>query len=234
MKEETGRSILDTDPSGLERRPLTLALPKGRLLEEAVPILERAGLPLPPVRESDRRLRVEQDGWAYLLVRPGDVPTYVEYGAADLGLVGKDVLLEQEPAVAELLDLGFGACRLVVAVPERSPIHEVEELDFHSRVATKYPRSAERFFQEQGLAVELVTLKGSIELAPAMGLAEAILDLTQTGRTLAENRLRVIAEVARSSARLIANPVRLRLREGLLAPWLERIGAAVAKGGMVP
>ncbi|BAS28653.1 ATP phosphoribosyltransferase [Limnochorda pilosa] len=218
----------------LRTRPLTLALPKGRLLDEALPLLGRAGFPLPPLNGSDRRLLVEEGGWRYLLVRPSDVPTYVEYGAADVGLVGKDVLLEQEPSVAELADLGFGACRLVVAVPGSSAIQEVDELDFHSRVATKYPRVAERFFQEQGLSIELVTLKGSIELAPAMGLAEAILDLTQTGRTLEENRLRVIAEVARSSARLIANPVRLRLREEALAPWLDRLLAAANEGGGTP
>lgn len=214
------------------RRPITLALPKGRLLEEALPLLTRAGLPQP--EDPGRKLRLEREGWTYLLVRPADVPTYVEYGAADLGLVGKDVLLEQEPAVAELVDLGFGACRLVVAVPEGSAITEVDELDFHTRVATKYPRVAGEFFQEQGLAVELITLKGSIELAPAMGLADAILDLTQTGRTLEENRLRIIAQVAASTARLIANPVRLRLREEELAPWLARIRAALGVEGGRP
>jgi len=213
-------------------RPITLALPKGRLLEEAAPLLAQAGLPAPD--DPGRQLRVEKDGWVYLLVRPADVPTYVEYGAADLGLVGKDVLLEQEPAVAEVADLGFGACRLVVAVPEGSAITEIDELDFHSRVATKYPRTAAQFFEEQGLAVELITLKGSIELAPAMGLADAILDLTQTGRTLEANRLRVIAQVAESTARLIANPVRLRLREAELAPWLARIEAAARGGGEQP
>lgn len=227
----TPAAELPAGPGGA-RRPITLALPKGRLLEEALPLLARAGLPQPD--DPGRKLRVELEGWTYLLVRPSDVPTYVEYGAADLGLVGKDVLLEQEPAVAELLDLGFGACRLVVAVPENSTIRDVDELDFHTRVATKYPRVAATFFQEQGLAVEIITLKGSIELAPAMGLADAILDLTQTGRTLAENRLRIIAEVAASTARLIANPVRLRLREEELAPWLARIRAAAGLGGGTP
>jgi len=184
---------------------LTLALPKGRLLDGALALLR--GLGIEGVDAESRKLiHVDPDrGLRLLFLKPADVPAYVTYGAADLGIVGKDILLEQEPDVYEPLDLGFGICRLVVAEPR-----ELWERDDPSkwswvRVATKYPRMAERYFSERGVQVEIVRLDGSIELAPLVGLAERIVDLVQSGETLRANGLVEVAEIARSTARLIVN-----------------------------
>jgi len=187
-------------------RPLTLALPKGRLLRPALDLLRRAGFEGLPEDESRRLLFADRSGALRLLIlKPLDVPTYVEHGAADVGIVGKDVLLEQEPDVYEPLDLGFGLCRLVVAEPR-----ELWERDDPAkwswvRVATKYPRLTEQYFSARGVQVEIVRLDGSIELAPLVGLAERIVDLVQSGETLRANGLVEVAEITRSTARLIVN-----------------------------
>lgn len=193
-------------------RPLRIAIPKGRLLEPLGDLLLKAGLVAPDiVREwfDSRRLvlRDAKTGWEYLLVKPADVPTYVEYGGADLGMVGKDILVEENRDVCELCDLGIGFCRMVVAVPQTKKVTTVTELGFNTRVGTKFPRVAAAYFQRLGLPVEVVELQGSIELAPLVGLAEAIVDLTATGRTLKENGLREIAEIFPATTRLIANRV---------------------------
>ena len=193
-------------------RPLTVALPTGRPLAALAELLRRAGLGL-ELAEASRRLVIQDpaSGLRYILAKPVDVPTYVAYGAADLGVAGKDVLWEREPGmVAELLDLGLSRCRLVVAVPARSGLRDLGDLPPGARVATKYPRMTARFFQERGIQVEVVPLGGSIELAPIVGLAEAIVDLTETGRTLRENDLVPVATVGTSTLRLIANHVRYR------------------------
>jgi ATP phosphoribosyltransferase len=187
-------------------RPLTLALPKGRLLRPALELLQRAGLDGIPAGESRRLIFTDPvRGLRLLVLKPVDVPTYVEYGAADLGIVGKDLLLEQEPDVYEPLDLGFGFCRLVVAEPR-----ELWERDDPARwswvrVATKYPRLTEQYFSSRGIQVEIVRLDGSIELAPLVGLAERIVDLVQSGETLRANGLVEVAEITRSTARVIVN-----------------------------
>jgi ATP phosphoribosyltransferase len=187
-------------------RPLTLALPKGRLLRPALDLLGRAGFEGLPGDDSRRLLFTDPTARLRLLIlKPLDVPTYVEHGAADVGIVGKDILLEQAPDVYEPLDLGFGVCRLVVAEPR-----ELWERDDPTkwswvRVATKYPNLTRRYFAERGIQVEVVRLDGSIELAPLVGLAERIVDLVQSGETLRVNGLVEVAEILPSTARLIVN-----------------------------
>src|SRR6185312_16809612 len=184
---------------------LTLALPKGRLLDPALALL--AGMGIRGFEPDSRRLLLtdEAAGLRFILLKPADIPTYVEYGAADLGIVGKDILLEQQPDVYEPVDLGFGFCRLVIAEPR-----ELWERDDPAkwswvRVATKYPRLTEQYFSARGVQVEIVRLDGSIELAPLVGLAERIVDLVQSGETLRANGLVEVAEITRSTARLIVN-----------------------------
>jgi ATP phosphoribosyltransferase len=191
-------------------RPLTLALPKGRLLEPALALL--AGMGIRGVDADSRRLLVTDPkaDMRFIFLKPSDIPAYVEYGAADLGIVGKDILLEQQPDVYEPVDLGFGFCRLVVAEPK-----ELWERDDPAkwswvRVATKYPRLTERYFAERGIQAEIVRLDGSIELAPLVGLAERIVDLVQSGKTLRANGLVEVAEIMTSTARLIVNRASLK------------------------
>ncbi len=184
---------------------LTLALPKGRLLDGALALLRDLGVDgIEP--ESRRLIFVDpRRGLRILSLKPADIPAYVTYGAADLGIVGKDILLEQDPDVYEPLDLGFGFCRLVVAEPRA--LFERDDPSKWSwvRVATKYPRLTEEYFSNRGVQVEIVRLDGSIELAPLVGLAERIVDLVQSGETLRANGLVEVAEIARSTARLIVN-----------------------------
>ncbi len=187
-------------------RPLTLALPKGRLLRPALELLRRAGVDGLPAGESRRLIFTDPArGLRVLFLKPMDVPTYVEYGAADLGIVGKDVLLEQEPDLYEPLDLGFGHCRLVVAEPRALWERDDPAKWSWVRVATKYPNLTRRYFAERGIQVEVVRLDGSIELAPLVGLAERIVDLVQSGETLRANGLVEVAEIVRSTARLVVN-----------------------------
>jgi ATP phosphoribosyltransferase len=190
--------------------PLTLALPKGRLLDPALALLGCMGVK--GLQAESRRLLLDDPamGLRFILLKPADVPTYVEYGAADLGIVGKDILLEQAPDVYEPVDLGFGFCRLVVAEPK-----ELWERDDPAkwswvRVATKYPTLTERYFSARGIQVEIVRLDGSIELAPLVGLAERIVDLVQSGETLRANGLVEVAEIMTSTARLIVNRASLK------------------------
>jgi ATP phosphoribosyltransferase len=184
---------------------LTLALPKGRLLDGALELVRALGVGGP---EADSRKLIFTDpgrGLRLLFLKPADIPAYVTYGAADLGIVGKDILLEQEPDVYEPLDLGFGFCRLVIAEPAELWQRDDPAKWSWVRVATKYPRMAERYFSERGIQVEIVRLDGSIELAPLVGLADRIVDLVQSGETLRANGLVEVAEIARSTARLIVN-----------------------------
>ena len=208
---------------------LTLALPKGRLLEPAVDLLRELGVSA--VDPESRKLIFKDPGRGLeiLLLKPADVPAYVTYGAADLGIVGKDILLEQEPDVYEPLDLGFGFCRLVVAEPR-----ELWERDDPAkwswvRVATKYPRLTEQYFSSRGIQVEIVHLDGSIELAPLVGLAERIVDLVQSGETLRANGLVEVAEITRSTARVIVNRASMKTEYAavtqLVADMRARLGA---------
>jgi ATP phosphoribosyltransferase len=191
---------------------LTIAVPRGALFDGSLDLLDGLGIDTSEVRSNDRRLLFEESG--IVTMRPSDVPTYVEHGSADIGITGKDVLLEQSQRnVYELLDLGYGACRMVVAAREGGdPIADALRRLGRVRIATKYPRVAARHFADTGRQAEIVEVKGSVELAPLTGLVDAIVDLTATGRTLDENGLRVTEEIGVCTARLIANPVAHKLK----------------------
>jgi ATP phosphoribosyltransferase len=204
---------------------LTIAVPRGALMGETLDLLDRVGIDTSEVRSNDRKLLFEDVG--IVTMRPSDVPTYVAAGAADIGITGKDVLSEQsDREVYELLDLGLGACTMVVATREDDDSMEeaLRRLGV-VRVATKYPKTAARHFESTGRQVEIVEVKGSVELAPLTGLAEAIVDLTATGTTLKENGLIIREEIAKSTARLIANPVAYRTRVEEVDALLERLRA---------
>jgi len=205
---------------------LRLAVPRGSLLGETLNLLDRLGVDTAEVRANDRKLLFEDAG--IVTMRPSDVPTYVEAGAADIGITGKDVLAEQfERRVYELLDLGYGACRMVFAtVDGQDTAAEALRRLGVMRVATKYPKVAAAYFERTGRQAEIVEVKGSVELAPLTGLVEGIVDLTATGTTLRENGLIVREEIAASTARLIANPVAHKLRAAEIDALLERIRAA--------
>ena len=211
-----------------EEGALKLAVPRGALLEGTLDLLDRIGVDTAEVRGESRSLVFPVGGLNLVTMRPSDVPTYVEAGAADLGITGKDVLLEQsDRAVYELLDLGYGACRMVLAgrkADER--LGEAERRLGSIRIATKYPRIAARYFESSGRQAEVVEVKGSVELAPLVGLADGIVDLVDTGRTLEENALEVREEIARCTARLVANRVAHKLRAAELDALVERIKGA--------
>jgi ATP phosphoribosyltransferase len=205
---------------------LTIAVPRGALFGETLDALDAIGIDTAPVRANDRRLLFEEAG--IVTMRPSDVPTYVEAGAADVGITGKDVLREQsERAVYELLDLGYGECRMVLATVEGEPDPAAEALRRLGvmRVATKYPRTAAEYFEETGRQAEIVEVKGSVELAPLTGLVEAIVDLTATGTTLRENGLVVREDLFTATARLIANPVAHKLKAEAIDEMLRRLRA---------
>lgn len=210
---------------------LTVALPKGRMLRSLAQLLERSGVDVAPLQDAERKLLLTGDGVHFLICRAADVPTFVEYGAADVGVAGKDVLWETGRDVAELLDLQLGRCEMVVAVPKSSGIRHVRQLGFNSRVATKYPRVAARYFLEQGIQIDVIPLHGNIELAPLVGLADAVVDLTETGRTLRENDLIPIASVGVSTARLIANRVRYKLQYERIAALVAALRDGLESGG---
>ena len=208
----------------MNRYGLTIAVPRGALLRETLDLLDRLEVDTAEVRANDRKLLFADAG--IVTMRPSDVPTYVEAGAADIGITGKDVLMEQsERSVFELLDLGFGRCRMVLASVEEEPDPAAEALRRLGvvRVATKYPRIAADFFERTGRQAEIVEVKGSVELAPLTGLVEAIVDLTATGTTLRENRLAVREEIAIATARLIANPVAHRLKAAAIDDVVARL-----------
>lgn len=189
-------------------KKLTIAMPKGRIFEEAVHFLQQAGLQVTAELQDSRKLiiPVENTQLEFILAKPTDVPTYVEYGVADVGVVGKDVLLEEERDVYELLDLQIGYCRMMVAgMPDWKPTEA-------PRVATKYPKIASRYFREQGQQVEVIKLNGSVELAPLIGLADRIVDIVSTGRTLQENGLVELENICEITTRLIANRASYRMK----------------------
>ena len=204
---------------------LRVAVPRGALLGDTLDLLDALGLDTHEVRANDRKLLFEQAG--IVTMRPSDVPTYVEAGAADLGIVGKDVLLEQsERELYELVDLGYGRCTMVLATVagEDRAAEALRRLGV-VRIATKYPRIAAGHFLQTGRQAEIVEVKGSVELAPLTGLAEGIVDLTATGSTLRENGLVVREEIVQCTARLIANPVAHKLKARVLDALLERLDA---------
>lgn len=208
-------------------------MPLGALFADAVEALERAGLDARPLRDAGRRLIVTaEDGTRYITTRPSDVPTYVESGAADIGIVGKDVLLERASDVYELLDLGFGGCRMVYATlagDDPTPV-ALEHLGV-VRVATKYVSAAAAHFLATGRQAEVVKVNGSVELAPLVGLAHGIVDLVATGRTLRENGLVEREHIFHSSARLIANRVSHKLKAGEVDGLVAGLAAVTAGTG---
>jgi ATP phosphoribosyltransferase len=206
---------------------ITMAIPTGALLEGSLDLLRRSGVADLDQDEIGRKLLVERRGLRVVLVKPADVPAYVDYGAADLGIAGKDQLWESAGSHYELVDLGFGECRLVVAIPEASPLDGPDTWPPVLRVGTKYAEATAVYMAGLGQGVEVVRLHGSVELAPLVGLTDAIVDLTQTGRTLRENRLRIVAEIECSTARLIANQASLKTRTGPLQDLVGRLRAAV-------
>lgn len=209
---------------------VSIALPTGVLLQGALKLLARARLARLSAPELGRKLLVERPGLRVVLVRPSDVPAYVDHGAADLGIVGKDVLWENEGGHYELVDLRFGACQLVLAVPEASKLAGPETWPPLMRVATKYPRTTGWWFDARGQSVEVVSLHGSVELAPQVGLVDAIVDLTASGETLRENRLRVAGVLGASTARLIANQASLKTRTDAVQAMVARLREAVSVG----
>ena len=213
---------------------VTVAVPSGRLLEGAMRVLEAAGYLTAGAWQSTRRLILPcvDAPVRCLIAKPVDLLTYVEHGAADLGIAGKDMVLEQGRDVYELVDLEFGACRGVLAFPAETA--GAWERKSPLRIATKYPRVTERYFWSQGRAVEIIAMNGTVELAPQVGLADGIVDLVMTGRTLEENNLVEVAELFRSTARLVVNRVSLRSRAEGVAALVDRLRAAVAHGAAPP
>ncbi|MGE3977159.1 MAG: ATP phosphoribosyltransferase [Nitrospira sp.] len=206
---------------------LTIALSKGKLIESALDLFRQAGYQISGLSGESRRLifASPENDMTFLIVRPSDVPTYVEYGGADAGIVGKDVLMEQESDVYEPLDLCFGACRISVASLRGEGSND--RLSSKIRIATKYPRISERYFNQRGIPVEIVKLYGSIELAPVVGLADRIVDLVETGGTLKAHDLVEVEVIAQSTARFIVNRASLRLKQEPLMELIRKLRAVV-------
>lgn len=210
-------------------RPLRVGLPKGALYADSVAVFERAGYDVSALKDPGRQLLVRTGGFEFAILRTTDIPVYIAYGGVDVAIAGKDVLVEAGLERAELLDLRFGGCRFVVAEPEDAGPVVTERLRHLGvlRVGTKYPRITEEFFASRGEQVEVVKLHGNIELAPLIGLVDRIVDITATGRTLIENRLRIVDEVLESTARLVANPVSLRTDPERVRALAERLAAVL-------
>lgn len=203
---------------------ITIAMPKGRIFEEAADLLRKAGYKLSPEMDENRKLiiQVEEEGLRFILAKPMDVPTYVEHGVADLGIAGKDVMLEEERDVYELLDLQISRCYLAVAGIPNTKMNDVAP-----RVATKYPHVAAAYFREQGEQVEIIKLNGSIELAPLIGLSDRIVDIVSSGRTLKENGLVEYERIVDVTSRLIVNPVSYRMKEEQIKELVERLSRVI-------
>ena len=205
---------------------ITVALPKGALLKDSVTRFAAAGLDFSAITNPNNRQLMLPSACGKaraLLVRNGDVPVYVAYGQAQLGVVGYDVLQEQQRSVAQLLDLGFGGCRMAVAVKENNPYRRAADLPAHCRVASKFTRCASEYFEKLDLPIDLIHLTGSVELGPLTGISEAIVDLVATGRTLKDNGLIAIEDLFFSTARLVAHPLSMRLDNGELQDLVDAI-----------
>lgn len=199
---------------------LTIAMPKGRIFEEAADLLRQAGFQLPPEFDESRKLiiDVEEEKFRFILAKPTDVATYVEHGVADLGIAGKDVLLEEDRDVYELIDLKISKCHLAVAGLPNTKMNDVAP-----RIATKYPRVTSTYFRQKGEQVEIIKLNGSIELAPIVGLADRIVDIVSTGRTLKENGLVEYERIVDITSRLIVNPVSFRMKDEQISKVVNRL-----------
>lgn len=205
---------------------INVALPKGRLGKKVYDMFELAGYECPAIKEDNRKLIFENEekGVRYFWVKPSDVTIYVERGAADIGIAGKDILLEYEPDVFELLDLGLGKCKMAVAAPEN--IREVNDRTL--RVATKFPNITRDFYHKESRDIDIINLHGSIELAPVVGLSDVIVDIVETGKTLRENHLEVIEDVVQISARLIANKASFRFKTAEIESLRDALAAQIA------
>lgn len=207
-------------------RPVILALPKGRILDEAAAVFARAGYDLSPVFGDSRRLVHECGALRVLVLRGSDIATYVAHGAADVGVAGSDVLDEEARELFEPLDLGIGRCRMIVAERAAAPVDERAQA--HLRVATKYPRTTRAYLERRGITAEVIKLSGAIELGPLTGLCDRIVDITQTGETLRQNGLVEVETVAEVSSRLVVNPARLKLDGDRLGELIDRLERALA------
>lgn len=207
---------------------ITIAMAKGRMQEGALQLMARAGVQVSQAALKSRRLAIEDESGAYrfVFVKPSDVPVYVEHGIAECGVVGRDVLLESGADLLQPLDLRIGYCRIVVAAREGNPRSAVGAL----RVATKYPHITATHFSSRGVPVEIIQLSGSVELAPVLGLADCIVDLVETGRTLAENGLRVVEVITDSSARLVVNRASYQLKATAVSGLIESLKRVVSEG----
>lgn len=210
---------------------LTIALPKGRIMKEAIGVFKAAGVDFSAILRDERRLIAEnvKERLRFMVIRSQDVPTYVEYGAADLGVAGKDVLMEEERDLYEPLDLGIGACRMVVAEPAELSGGDNPRHWTRVRVATKYPNITLRYFLEKGIQVEIIKLYGSIELAPLLGLSERIVDLVQTGETLRKNGLVEVEDIMPVTSKLICNRASLKTKPSRVSELVDRLSAVVGK-----
>jgi ATP phosphoribosyltransferase len=213
---------------GNDMEIVSIALPKGRMTEDAVVLFKKAGISNDVLKDISRKLILEDNKNAikFMLVKPMDVPTYVEHGAADLGVCGKDILLEQKKDLYEVLDLKFGFCKMVVA----GPPNVKDSFLTNKRVATKFPNVAEEFFKKKGENVEIIKLNGSVELAPIVGLSEVIVDIVETGRTLRENGLVVIEEIFPSTARLIVNKASMKTKSERIKDIILKLKEVVNGG----
>lgn len=210
---------------------LTIALPKGKLFSLSAKLLVCVGYTAKDLSDKSRKLIItnEEKKIRFIVSKTSDVPTYVEYGAADIGIIGKDVLLEANKEVYEMLDLGFGKCHLMMAVPKAEKREKLTDYD-HTRVATKYPHIAEQFFGQRGMQMEYIKLNGSIELGPIVGLSESIVDIVETGTTLRENDLEEIVHIVDASARLIVNRVSFKLKFDRIHELVEDLRRVLNRG----
>ncbi len=209
---------------------ITIAIPKGRNLKPSIEIFKSIGLNASPMIEDTRRLlfALSRENVKFLVIRDTDIPTYVEYGAADIGVSGKDVLMEQGRDIYEPLDLKFGFCRMVLAEPKELRAEDDPSKWTHIRVATKFPKITENYFRNKGIQVEIVKLYGSIELAPIVGLSERIVDLVSTGQTLKENGLVEVEEIMKITARLIVNRASLKTKYERINNVIEELRSIIS------
>lgn len=210
-------------------RYLTFAMAKGRLAKDSLKLFEQIGITCEEMKDKDTRKLIftnEELGMRFFLAKPSDVPTYVEYGAADIGIVGKDTILEEGRNLFEVMDLGLGKCRMCVCGPESA--REVLNRNEIIRVATKYPNIAKDYFTtEKNQTVEIIKLNGSVELAPIVGLSEVIVDIVETGSTLKENGLTVLEEICPLSARVVVNQVSMRMQHERIDDFLTKLNGVL-------
>lgn len=215
-------------------KEIKIAVPKGYLFEPCVNLLKNAGYNVKPLLEKNRKLAISsgQDSIQYIISRPMDVPVYVEHGACDIGLSGKDALMEKESNVYELLDLRIGKCRIILATL-KDCVEKVKEHYMHFglvKVATSYPNIAKKYFESRGIQAEIIKLHGSVELAPVLGIADEIMDISSTGKTLEENNLVEMEEIAVSTTRLIANITSYRVKYDMISDFISKIKNAISNG----